>query len=175
MLVMLATKWSILPPSHWSCIVSPAICFVIFVGPACSTPCDVVRHFPGPALSRSCIFSRPPPLSVFERRLANELDFGFPNRQQLNGTRCYHLLMAVGHAGWTARHARDASTPRHRYQCNCAIRVRCNCRRPLSISPLRIKQEHHSELYHNCNTLALEQNINCLIKITVSLLHTISQ
>ena len=153
-------------------------------------PCDLFRHFcwscmfyplrRGPSFSRSCIvqvlhFQPPPPLSVFERRLANELDFGFPNRQQLNGTRCYHLLMAVGHAGWTARHARDASTPRHRYQCNCAIRVRCNCRRPLSISPLRIKQEHHSELYHNCNTLALEQNINCLIKITVSLLHTISQ
>jgi len=40
-----------LPPSHWSCIVSPAICSVIFVGPAFSTPCDVVRHFPGPAFS----------------------------------------------------------------------------------------------------------------------------
>ena len=46
-----------MPPSHWSCIVSPAICSVIFVGTAFSTPCDVVPHFPGPAFSSPAIWS----------------------------------------------------------------------------------------------------------------------
>ena len=69
---MSTTKWSVLPPSHWSCIVSPAICSVIFVGPAFSTPlrrglsfsrscifqpCDLVRHFPGPASYSPAIWS----------------------------------------------------------------------------------------------------------------------
>jgi len=56
MLVMLATNWNVLPPSHWSCIVSPAICSVIFVCPAFSSPaiwCCIVQvlHFQSPRLS----------------------------------------------------------------------------------------------------------------------------
>ena len=56
---MLATKLGISLPSHWSCIFSSGDFVRHFPGLAFSSPANWSVIFAGPALSRSCIFSRP--------------------------------------------------------------------------------------------------------------------